>query len=513
MKNWLSIGLLAICALSSCGGGTGASTMPPAGLIAAADALALPAPPDVVSQNGVARLTLTAMLDGNGRPAFQYQGQFVAPTIRVAPGETIAIHFVNALPEFCGAAMITMANLHFHGLEVSPNAPADDSIDYIANPGQSIDYTVQIPADHPPGITWYHPHAHGLAEWQVGEGMSGAIVINGLADEVPAVANLRERVIVLRDIFTDPSYSAVTTASLRRRAADASRRATNDLGEPSMTCGAEPGSTVTVNGVPAPHIGIQPGEKQLFRVVNAAPTRHFDVSVDGESITLIGLDGTPLRDYAGNPTTRVVSHVLIPPAGRAEFIVTGPSAANVYLRSACVQTGSDGDPNPEVILGSFYNDKGTSSNARMTLAGHEPNDYRTPPSAPVAQRAVHFTEDDNGFYIEGKKYSPASAPNFVVRSGTVEEWTVYNATDEVHDFHLHQVHFVVESTNGIAELPSWRDTVLVPPQVHGVNGVTVPGQVTFLADFRDAIIRGTFLYHCHILEHEDGGMMAKVQVL
>jgi FtsP/CotA-like multicopper oxidase with cupredoxin domain len=103
-------------------------------------------------------------------------------------------------------------------------------------------------------------------------------------------------------------------------------------------------------------------------------------------------------------------------------------------------------------------------------------------------------------------------PQITSKAGTVEEWIVQNASQEVHAFHVHQVHFLVEAVNGVPQSPlHWVDTVNVPYEMPG-NGTQQPGSVTLLVDLRDPTIKGTFVYHCHILEHEDGGMMAKILV-
>ena len=107
-------------------------------------------------------------------------------------------------------------------------------------------------------------------------------------------------------------------------------------------------------------------------------------------------------------------------------------------------------------------------------------------------------------------------PMFVVRTGTVEEWKIVNVTQEIHDFHIHQIHFLVESIDGRKlEHPHWADSVIVPHRSvtgPGEKG-SVPGSVLLLMDFRDPIIRGEFLFHCHILDHEDQGMMAKIEAI
>jgi FtsP/CotA-like multicopper oxidase with cupredoxin domain len=126
---------------------------------------------------------------------------------------------------------------------------------------------------------------------------------------------------------------------------------------------------------------------------------------------------------------------------------------------------------------------------------------------------VTLTEDAAGFYIDGRAFSMGAPPAIVARSGTLEEWTIRNGTDEVHDFHIHQVHFVVESVDGAQIHPrTWRDTVLVPAR-RRYGPRSIPGTASILVDFRNPAIRGTFVFHCHMLDHEDGGMMATIKVI
>ncbi|HTA40499.1 MAG TPA: multicopper oxidase domain-containing protein, partial [Candidatus Acidoferrales bacterium] len=126
------------------------------------------------------------------------------------------------------------------------------------------------------------------------------------------------------------------------------------------------------------------------------------------------------------------------------------------------------------------------------------------------QRTLFFSENKNktAFYLNGAQYSPNAAPMFTAHVGTVERWTLQNYTQEVHAFHLHQVHFVVQDIDGVRQPPAWWDTLNLP-HAHR-NGS--PGVAHVLVDFRDPIVRGTFLFHCHILQHEDLGMMAKIAV-
>jgi FtsP/CotA-like multicopper oxidase with cupredoxin domain len=119
----------------------------------------------------------------------------------------------------------------------------------------------------------------------------------------------------------------------------------------------------------------------------------------------------------------------------------------------------------------------------------------------AADFVVHFTEDKNGFYINGKKYTPSDPPMTTVSIGAFHHWQITNDTNEVHPFHIHQVHFLIYAENGVRlKSPEWLDTVNVPVQ----------GNVDLMMDFTDPIIRGMSLFHCHLLSHEDKGMMAKI---
>ena len=515
--------------LAACGGGGSSGSSAPAPVaVSTTTSAAGPAPlttlPEVDSVNGVASVSLTAKFDAASRPAFYWQGQEVAPTIRVHPGDTIQLSFQNSLPEFCAVGVVSNANLHFHGLSSSPNAPGDDVIDTNAAPGAAVTYTVVINPDQPPGMYWYHPHAHGLASYEVGNGMAGAIIVEGIGNVVPQTAGLRERIIVLGDVPNDSSFAAGEESVLRRTSS--TRRGTQDSDESPLggnACAPETDATPMINGATIAAIGIKPGETELLRVLNASGHRHFDLAIDGQQLQLVAQDGVPINTYPGAPATIPVSDVVIPPAGRAEFLVTG-GAAPAALISKCYQSGPAGDSNPEVALGVLENDSSWAAPSTATTTAVKrvvklasvrySQYYHSAMPAPAQQRTIHFTEDANGFYINGAAYSNSAAPQIVAQSGTTEQWTLENDTQEVHSFHIHQTHFIVLSVNGVTQPnPHWLDTFDLSPEGIGVTGQLVPSLTTVLIDFRDPTIRGTFLFHCHILDHEDGGMMAKVQVM
>jgi FtsP/CotA-like multicopper oxidase with cupredoxin domain len=417
--------------------------------------------------------------------------------LRLSPGDQLKITYVNDLPakpaEKCLAGpCMDMTNLHFHGLTVSPDAPQDDVLTMLAMPGKTLRYTVQIPKDHPPGLYWYHTHPHGESYRQALDGMSGALVIEGIESYLPALAGLPERVLVVRG----------RTVGNDAESNDLKHRV--DLS--SDVCGAErepPAEIMTVNGSVRPQIGISPGERQFWRIINASADRYMDLQLEGKPFEIVAMDGMPIARNDPDHRTRIANHVLLPPAGRLEAIVTGPpTGASRRLISHCVDTGPDGDPNPAMVLADIVST--ADSPAKAVKSSLKPEfktlDLAAEEKAPPRFTVV-FTEDKGGFYINGEKFAPDASPMVRVKVGSYQHWKIVNASEELHPMHIHQVHFLpyAENDKPIAD-PVWLDTVNVP---YG-------GTVDVIMDFTDPIIRGMSVFHCHLLNHEDKGMMAKV---
>ena len=456
-------------------------------------------PPEVHAKHHTLSLTLRAAVASDGKNSFYFDGQPIAPTLRLSPGDQLKITYINDLPtkpkETCAITpCMDMTNLHFHGLTVSPDAPQDDVLSMMAGPGQTLHYTVQIPKDHPPGLYWYHTHPHGESHRQALDGMSGAIVIEGIESYFPPLGGLPERVLVVRgrSIVNDPQ-----STDLKHRV---------DLS--SDVCGAEsepPDEVFTINGSVRPQIEIAPSERQFWRLVNASADRYLDLQLEGQTFEIVAMDGMPiaLHDYA-HPT-RSADHVALPPAGRLEAIVTGPAAgAPRRLLSRCVDTGPAGDPNPAMVLADIVSRPAAESTPKVLESSHKTDlktlDLSAEEQAPP-RFTVIFTEDQKGFYINGQKFAPDAAPMVRAKVGTYQHWRVVNASGELHPMHIHQVHFLAYAENDkpIAD-PLWLDTVNVP---YG-------GSVDVIMDFTDPVIKGMSVFHCHLLNHEDKGMMAKI---
>ena len=437
-----------------------------------------------------------------GKSQFRYRGNNAPPVIRVQPGSVLNVEYKNELAaqsreECVGHPCMQMTNLHFHGMHVSPNAPQDDALSMMASPGQTLHYSVEVPPQQPPGLYWYHTHPHGESYVQDLDGMSGAIVVEGIERYVPEVLDMRERILVLRDLVlpTDSAERKHVMASVAMQ--------TTQCG----TAPEKPERAFTVNGSLRPQIDIAPGERQFWRIVNASPDRYADLELDSGSFEVVALDGMPLAYHDPAVRKRSMSHVLVPPAGRVEAIITGPPAnSHAALRTRCFDTGPDGDSNLAMVLADIVSAKTSNIKTRPAPGGAPV--YATFPAetlkrveAGEPQFVVNFTEDKQGFYINGQKFEMNAGPMLTVDVGSLQRWRVLNPTREVHPFHIHQVHFLVYAVdNKPVKNPVWVDTV----------NVTYGGSVDLVMDFTDPIIRGMSLFHCHLLNHEDKGMMAKI---
>ncbi len=464
-------------------------------------------PPDVAPRDGITRLTLAAVSTTTSQHLFAYNGRTIAPTIHVVPGGHLLLDYADNLPttsrQRCTLGICkNLTNMHLHGYGGTPDAPADDILTMLAEPGGSVlHYDAPYPAQEPPGLYWYHPHPHGESETQVLDGMSGPLIVDGIERYVPEVRGLRQHVLVVRAIPTE-MQDAVNRAYLRDTETEMHGCGLERSGEP-------PDRAFTVNDSVRPTITGAPGERQFWRIVNASADHFADIRYSGGPLEVVALDGHPLvwRDPAHR--TKMFDHVELPPATRVEAIVTLPRAGqHAVLRSQCVITGPSGDPNPAAVLADV-----TTSGAAWVAPTPSSEPVATPPPIPAAFAQIAaienappafttiFTEDKHGFYINGELFAMDAPPMAHVKVGTIVHWRVRNDTDEVHPFHIHQVHFLTYAVNDkpVAS-PVWLDTVNVPER----------GSIDVVLDATDPSIRGVSVFHCHLLNHEDKGMMAKV---
>lgn len=488
-------------------------------------------PLDLYSQNGVLSVDLLMqdLIDVNGFThycyIYLYQGQQIeAPTLRLNPGDTLVMNLTNNLSDLsanragkktghmhmshpspgpedpCNDDNIlpTSTNVHFHGLNVPPVCHQDDVLKTVIQSGSpTFQYSLQIPANEPSGLYWYHPHIHGNTSAQVDGGASGAIVVEG---NNPLTQGLNERVLILRE----------QNKQGPARDPDANTQ---------LTLNFQP--AVYPEGGLAPSIVVQAGAQEYWRWVNSSVKQFLALQLTyGQTVQqfeILAIDGVQLSQPIFTDTLN------IPPAGRMEFLIPGLPAGQIgTLMTLGYDTGPVGDHNVPQVL------------AKLTTGGavqHRVNHTVKPPTQPVrfsglagltpnATRSLYFSEQNIGtnggtqFYITVKGQRPKvfamdDPPAIVTSTGSVEDWTIENHSGEVHAFHIHQIHFLVIAINGVpVPNPDLQDTIILP----NWSGTGPYPSVTLRMDFRDPNIAGTFVYHCHILDHEDGGMMAKIQV-
>jgi FtsP/CotA-like multicopper oxidase with cupredoxin domain len=452
-----------------------------------------------------------------------------SPTLRVHPGDELVLTLQNDLPpagpahgnpghsrQVCGTGSMTAAstNFHFHGLEIPPLCHQDETLHTLIQPGDpGFEYRVRIPADQPPGLYWYHPHPHGFSERQVLGGASGALIVEGIERADPRVAGLPERVLILRD------------------------EAVPGLSEDAEDSG--PGKNISINYVPVMYplyrpaaLSVRPSQREFWRVLNAAADTYFDVQVrygqviqdiqDVQPLDLVALDGVPVET---GPATRI-THILLAPGARAEFIVsTPPLGTFAQLVTLSYDTGPDGAASPYRVIANINASNNAAHAAAMPAVAPAPARQFTGLTAakPVRTRRLYFSETVDPKNSKATKYFITAEgaepkifdmnfkqPDIQVREGTVEDWVIENRAKEAHAFHIHQLHFqVLERDGRPVNESALRDTIDLP--YWDGKSERYPS-VKLRMDFRNPAIVGTFVYHCHILEHEDGGMMGVIQV-
>ena len=525
------------------------------------------------SINGVLELRLIASNevkpDGTVRYCYTDGNGHESPTLRAKPGDLVLIHLKNEFtdpdahstgasrmpvhhhalgaidggkndPCTSGVMSAVSTNLHFHGLTIPPVCHQDDVMKTSVQPGDPpFEYRFRIPVDEPPGLYWYHPHIHGYGKRQSLGGASGALIVEGIERQKKVVAGLPERVFIIRDQdLVNPNASpakteGVTPKFLIDRDGDAANNGTG-FGKPAKD--------LSINYVPVPYpdyspaiITMKPGERQLWRVLNASAITYVNLALLFHNIPqpmdIVAMDGVPMtHNQDPQNSLRSQTHIALAPGARAEFIVTGPAQGDDALFvTRTVDTGPGGENDPNRMLAKIVVSPDAPEPVERLAGSSRPS----PPSAatwlgdvsPVRVRRLYFSEKLTNpndptsaveFYLtvdgqEAKMFDMNSGgPNIVAKQGTVEDWIIENRSRELHAFHIHQLHFqLLDYAEKQVNEQFVRDTINVP--YFDGHSLTYPS-IRVRMDFRDPNTVGTFLYHCHLLEHEDKGMMGSIRV-
>jgi FtsP/CotA-like multicopper oxidase with cupredoxin domain len=482
-----------------------ASTSAPGAQAAAGELIE---PPVIASRHGVLHATLVAseqrvQVGDEQVLAKVYNGSYAGPTLRVRPGDLVKVRLINRLHE--------ATDLHFHGLTVTPKGHGDDI--YVSVPaGGTFQYSFRLPRNAAVGSYWYHSHemepspasasptgtsaaalfactgiagvpATGrfaslatpatmrmLAEEQVFDGLSGVIEVADLRRYLPAgLRHVRERVLSFKD--AQVKDGAILSAGI-------------DSDAPT---------TRLLDGQREPQLTIGPDETQLWHLANVGANIFYDLHLDGHHFEILAQDGRPVV----RPVR--AADLVLPPGKRFDVLVRGASAGTASLRTIAYSQGHDLYPGQLLATLRTTGPRERAQRFPVFVERNQP-DLRKARLAHRRQIVLSEARAFDLFFINGRPYDP-SRVDVHARLNTVEEWVLVNSTTERHPFHLHTYPMQVISENGHpARFDGYQDEVILPPL----------GRVAVRIRFAE--FTGETVFHCHILAHEDHGMMADLLV-
>ncbi|HSD19356.1 MAG TPA: multicopper oxidase family protein [Anaeromyxobacter sp.] len=484
------------------GGGMGGGGMGGGGVIDPPVGPKLADPPVAPNASGTAGVVdvsieaCIATVDVNGTPAslLTYDGSFIAPTIRARRGDVVRLHFRNSLPYTTATNLLghqkNVTNVHVHGWHVSPGdnmegIPADNVHVLVPAGGGSQDYEYDLALQRPGTLALYHPHVHGTVAEQFWGGLVGCLDVAD--DPSSTLAGIETHLVVLKDL-TIAGGAPAPYESLR-----------------DYMQGKE-GEVVTVNGQVNPYLPFRPGEVKRLRILNASNARFYRLSLQGHTLHVVGTDGGLLdKPYA-------VSEMLVSPGERLDVLVKGSATKGNYK-----------------LLALPYARMGNMASAQATLMTLQVSGSRASGAIPPAVNAgaVRLPADTTGLararfvlsmgqgrgYVNGVSFQGMEQAYMHMSTlGTHEIWEIVNESGMDHPWHQHVNDGQVIAASGgdavfagYAKLmtlaPAWKDTIIVPKG----------GSITLRLPILD--YEGMTMCHCHILEHEDIGMMAMWHIM
>ena len=509
-------------------------------------------PPALFSQNGVlnVRFSYQTVTDFAGRQLFCFMtpNGLENPTLHVNAGDTLNITVTNNTPASpieeafnapnCGDIDMTGSsmNIHYHGTNTTPQCHGDNVTKALINSGSTFQYSLQFPTDEPPGLYWYHPHVHGLAEAALLGGGRGALVVDGIQNVQPAVQGLTQQILVVGDqtqlqgLAEGPGNCGVDIPF--------QDLVLNNVPIDSHATVDSNGNTTSITFKPAT-IVMPTGSTQFWRVTNSTADSILDLQVlyDGvpQTLQVVGSDAVPVTSQDGTAPGKLipVTEYRLAVAGRVEFIVKAPSSTvkKAQLITNNINTGPQGDCDPSRpianIVSGFHSDAdGALPQSTGTVLAQRFGGLSA--SQATKTRTFQFSEvQPTEFFItqvsagqQPTLFDNNNPPSVITTQGSIEKWIVQNIAQESHEFHQHQIHFLVLSQDNYekngnphnaAMNGQFADMIEVPFWDNVANPNGPFPQAELLMDFRGPDV-GDFVYHCHILSHEDLGMMAIIRV-
>ncbi len=391
-----------------------------------------------------------------------YEGTVPGPLIEARRGDDVIVHFSNQLPE--------ATTIHWHGVRVPAGMDGNPMSPGPVPAGGDFDYSFTL---KDAGLFWFHPHVR--SDVQVERGLYGALLVRG--DDEPEADH--EHVLVLDDVYvlTDGTFPEF-------------------LDDESKMMGRE-GNTLLVNGVSQPSLPLRAGSLERLRLVNTANGRFFNLALSGQKLRVIGTDGGLL------PQPYDADHVLVAPGERYDvmFVVDAAQGTELTLWNDPYDRGHDSGSEPAMAVATFQiTDDAPLKGRKLPDAFPEIERLPSAPPDTTLDLSEAFQNGELVFTINGKTFP--EVPPIQVSDGAVRVFEVKNSSDMDHPFHLHGFFYQLLATDGVATAPDRlanKDTLIV--RAHSA--------VDLVARF-DAL--GHWMYHCHILEHAEGGMMGEIYV-
>ena len=455
------------------GGGTGSgNSNPPPGATFQDPPLA-----NLVRNGNIVETTITAVrtqtsINGQTVTMMLYNGSYPAPTIRVKSGDILRVNFTNNLPpnsDITGTNILgkdmSITNLHTHGWHVSPAGNADN-IFLTFNSGGSLTFEYDLSKQWGGMMGFYHPHYHGTVGEQFWRGLSGGALI--VEDDIPDLQNYEEHIMILTDISVSGGLPTQWSRMDYMRIL---------------------GDTVMVNGQVNPVLNIQPGQVQRWRILNASAARYYRLRLENHTMYLVGTDDNLLDAPVA------LNEILLTPGERIDVLVKADQSPGTYS----LLNGNS------TILTLEYSGATTNDSIPATISSAEAQWVATLRQMNTStfrrvRMSLNFVRGRGAINRQVFDQNP-----YILESpvGTYEIWTVVNQTGMDHPFHQHTDGAVILSISGgdpsyanlYTSVNGLKDTINVPPM----------GSVTMLVPVLD--YTGDTVFHCHILGHEDIGMM------
>ncbi|GAB5526456.1 MAG: multicopper oxidase domain-containing protein [Roseivirga sp.] len=480
-----------------------------------------------------------------------YNGQLVGNTWRIKPGDHLQVNVKNLLGMARGdcnplngshnhgddineidSARFNTTNLHVHGFHVSPEGHSDNVFAEI-EPGCSFQNRYDLPKDHATGTFWYHGHVHGSTAIQVASGMAGAIIIEGGLDTIPEIKAMAEKIFVMQQM------PFMYDSRKKRYDIPFDEDTTGNFGPGRWQRNAgKNGWRTTINGQAIPVLTMAPNEVQRWRFIHAGVRETVNLSVydreeNGGQRKLVSRNLHAIaEDGIAYGYREAVTNKLLQPGYRADFLFQAPDKTGdtLYVMDAASEVLGNLDSirrseSPKLLAMIVLAKKGGEIAARLpsqkSLKGLAPYPSLQDVETTVANETMRFNIEPNGkntkFMIDGVPFDPKNVRQ--LQLDAVQDWELSSGLGS-HPFHIHVNHFQIvdkyvktcvrENKQGecvqkewvhVKPAPVWKDTYFV-------RSDEITTIRTVYKDFT-----GKFVIHCHILDHEDQGMMQSVEIV